>query len=797
MASEIVQTIRALRSHRAMAAAVVVSLGLGLGANAAVFSVVRGVVLKALPYPQVDRIVQIDRAATAAEASGIIGPMFQRWRASTERFAAMGALLRRSVPVGTALRTEEVEAAEVTPEFFEVFSVQPSLGHIFQAEEGVRTAVLGRVLWRRLYGDGAVPPQTILVDGEPYTVVGVLPSEFTFPGRTELWTPLPIEPEGLIRWQLPQGVTGVRIAPLEVVARLRDGATIEGAVAEGTTILFRDAPGGARARLRIRPLQDVTVGPVRPMLLALQGAVLLLLALTCANVASLLVTRGEARRGELAVRVALGASGGRLARQALAEALLLTSAGAAVALLLAVWGLGLLKTMAPATMPRVDEVRLDGGVLAAMVALALVTGLACGLLPAWRALRQAGDIRPLRRGGPSAARAGSTRPGPVLRGLAVVQFAVSIVLLAAAFGLGASVWRLARLDPGFAARRVMTGRVTVPLAKHTSPQSRVALLERLLAEVRAVPGVTGVALTDDLPFAGGDPRTLVRLEGSEAGVWGGEPPARQRIVAGEYFRLLGVDLVAGRLLAPDEPAASPAVVVNEAFVLQNMGRREIVGVVRDMKEMSLVEDPFPTIYQPLASFTTQHPRFIWVAMRLAAPYLLVEAKLAWERVLPVVRARVAAIDPELVLGDWRTLGDRVAASYAPMTFAATLMGAFGLLALATAATGLSGLLAYLVSRRTREFGVRLAFGATPRALEHLVLREGGAIVGAGVALGLLGAWQAGRVARAVSAELAGHGRETPALAAAVGVLALTALAAAWLPARRAGAVDPIRALREE
>jgi predicted permease len=806
MTGDIRHAYRVLARQPALTVTVVLSLAVGLGANAAMFSIVRGVLLRALPYENPDRVVDV-RIGTYAEAPGaMFGWQFVRWRAGTGLMRPMAGYNVKSLSLAGDGHAELVTGAEVTADFFTVLGVVPYLGSTFREEHqrpGTRAAILSWRVWERRYGnDPNIVGGTVVIEGEPYTVLGVMPAGFSFPENAECWTILTMTEDGMKVARQPGGSVSVQPARLRGIGRLTPDATIEAVQLEGRRLLAR--PAVPVTALVVR-LQDMLVGPVRQLLLVLQGAVLLLLTMVCANVTSLLLARGESRRQELAIRLALGASRWRLVRQALTESGLLVVAGAALSVAIAAWLTAAFKTLAPPEVPRLNEVELDGVVLAFIVGLSGLIALGCGALPAWRALRGDAETSALRAVG---SRAGAVGRTPAMRALVIVQIAASLVLLTGALVLVGAVWRLTRVQVGFGAPDVVTYRLTIPASLYASTAQRLALMSRVMDEVRAVPGVSAAGVSNDLPFADGDPRIRFFPEGTASSQARDAASARWRIAVGDYFRLLGLRRVDGRPLDPsDGPSAPPVVVVNETLAseyfadgravgqylrLEDNIRRQIVGVMADIKEASLWDRPLATIYYPAPQLRLYDP-FPLPVMWMSRPYILAASAGAGRSVRTSVKEAVERIDRNLVVDDASTMDERVTRSISGMRFAASVTSVFGLLALCTAVAGLYGLLAYWVARRMSEFGIRLALGATPDDLIRLVLRDGMLTMSVGIGLGLVAAWQVAHLAKSIA-----YGVGEPqvlSLAAAAGVLGTAGLLACWRPARSAARAEPLRMLR--
>lgn len=801
------RAVRLALKRPALTGCVVAMLALGLGANAAMFSVAQGVLLKALPYPEPDRILALrpDRQGVLSET--LFGHELVNLRERTRELSSVAGFATLEAPLALRHGNELVTLAEVTGGFFEVLGVRPLLGRAIEIDDerpGSRTVVLGYALWESSYQrDPDVVGSTVIVDGQPHQVLGVMFQGFDFPEGAQCWVGLAMTPDGLRMERLPGGGDRVRPAMVRTIGRLRSGASIEQARSEASALMSR---AGYPVIVSAASLQDAMVGPVRRMVWVLQGVVALLLVMVCANVAGILLALGEAGRQELTLRVVLGATRGHVLRQTLTEAALLVLLGALVGGGVAMLLVRTLRSLAPPGVPRLDDVAVDGGVLGFGIALVVTTTLACSALPAWAATASRHDMAALGQGGARFSRRGRAW---VPRALAVTQVALSLVLLTASVVPLQSLWRLMRVDVGFDPTSVVAVRLTIPATTRPTTPLRLVLLDELMIGVRSLPGLDTASLVNDLPFAGGDPRVQFRPEGGEAAADQDDPIARWRIVDPGLLRTLGVQLQQGRLLdETDNAAARPVVVVNEALarrcfggepvlgrhlVLSDQIRREIVGVVQNTKEVTLWETDVPTIYHPLAQMglTPQSPLpVLWLSRPMIVVKTLDAAGVA--RAIGHVAQRV---DPLLVVDDVQTMDRRIADSISGVRFAVLVLTTIALLALITASAGLYALLTHWVTGRTHEFGVRLALGATPGRVARAVLRDGVALVVAGIVLGTAGAWQ---LARAVSSVAAGMDEPhwLTLLPGAFVVLAVAA-AACLRPARHAAQVDPIVALRAE
>jgi predicted permease len=799
---DLLYAVRRLRRAPGFTLVAVATIALGIGANSAIFSVVRAVLLKPLPFPESERLVRV--AQTWKGQPSVYSPAnFLDVTAQTRTLEGMAAWDGSGFVLGGQGAPERVEGAEVSAGFFDVLRVHAAPGRTFAAGENepgrTRVVVLGHGLWTRRYGaDPGVVGRTLQIDREPHLVVGIAPAGFAYPEGAEVWRPLEYDA------QFRNNSRGAWY--LDVVGRLKPGVGVGTADREVATIAARlaaqypDQNEGVGAT--VIPLQEATVGEVRPALLMLLGAVGLVLLIACVNVANLLLARVAAREGELAVRTAIGAARGRLLRQLLTESVVLALIGGATGLLLAWLSLDVLLGLQPEGVPRLAEVQLDRAVVAFALALSVATGLVFGVFPAVHSTRRM-TAQALREGGRGLL---GRRGGGLRSGLVVGPMALAMVLLAGAGLLLRSFVQLRRVDPGFASAHALTFRVSLPDSAYESEPARTAFFGELLERLSGLPAVRSVGGVSGLPLGG----TRFNLSFEVAGR-PPLPPAQQpsmeiRVVTDGYFKTMGIPVVRGRGLEPgDRDGARPVVVLSETAVRRffpdedPIGKRitigwgrpdgkpkaggEVVGVVGDVKERGLATAPVPELYVPHAQLPTQ---MLDVVVRTTAdPSSLVGS----------MRTLVRGLDPELAVARVRTLDEVVARSISEPRFYTLLLGAFAGAALLLAALGIFGVMSYAVVERSREIGIRLALGASPVDVLGAVLRKALLLTAAGVAAGLAGALA---VSRALSHLLFDLSATDPAtLLGMAAVLAAVALLASYLPARQATRVDPLIALRSE
>jgi putative ABC transport system permease protein len=796
--------LRSLRSRPGISLAVLLTLTLGIGANTALFSVVRGVLLRPLPVTDPDQVVmvyQYDRISGTEREPFSVPDYFDllargRSFSGTAAFEATPMTLGRDR--GEPLR---VTATGVTQGFFDLLGAPPVMGRTFTESEdvpgGAKVAVLSNELWRsRFLGDSTILGHSLRLDDAIYTVIGVAPPGLDLPGQaTDVWLPLQLGPTST-----PRSRHNVM-----VVGRLSQGASLAGAGREMDALghqLEAEYPESNRGRgISVEGMTDVVVGGVRPALVLLLGAVALLLLVACANVASLLLAQGWARAREFALRRTLGASTFRLARQFLIESLLVTGTAGALGVGVAIWGLDLLLGLAPADLPRLSEVRVDGAVLAVTLALALSVGLAFGLVPLAQASRL--DLHAAVQGDGGRTSSAGPRRRRLRDLLVVAEIAVSALLVIGAGLLLRSLHNLRAVDPGFRTERIVKLDFRLPESRY--PQSFddypgwseiTGFHQRLVDRIGGIPGVLDAAIAAHHPLAPGFTNSFV-IEGRE-NEYQQQPEIPIRPVTPGYFATMGVPLRRGRMLESRDGAGAPDVLlINQAAArrffsgrdplgqrISFWGRsREIVGVVADERFRGLGEDAPPAAYPPIAQ------------VPMSAATLLVRSTSELPTLVPALREAVWSLDPELALSGIEPLDQTLSDSIARPRFTTVLLGGFAALALMLASIGIHGLLGYTVVQRTRELGIRIALGAPRRLVLGQVVGHGLRLAVLGVGLGLLGGLALTRLLRGF---LFGVGPTDPAIFAATPiVLAAVALLASGLPARRATRVDPMIALRSE
>ena len=808
---------RSMRKSPSFTAAVVLTLALGIGANTAIFSVLDAVLLRPLPVPAGERLVVVwgtDRTSgTVREPSSY--PDFADYRARTRAFAQLAAFTGAQVTWLPARGdAERVSSLAVTHEFLPMLGLPLVAGGGFTAEEdgpgAERVAIVGEAFWRsRLGGDAGVIGSTISLNGVEHVVIGVAPDDAAFGvdqvnaaadysgafrsgGRVDVWLPLRASAETSSRDRHPYLLIG----------RLADGATLDFAASELAQVageLEAAYASNAGRGVHLEPLEEVALGPVRPALLVLFGAVVLVLLVACVNVANLLLARGTTRAREVAVRSALGAARERIARQFAVEALLLTLLAAAAGVVLAWVGLRGLVSLAPPEVPRLQEIGLDLRVLTFTAAISIAVALVFGLVPTAQASRRdlQGTLRRESRGSASRSRR------RVRSGLVIAELALAVVLVIAAGLTLRSLRELLSVDPGFRTAGVLKAQYELPAARYPRDFANYpawpevqAFQRELIRRARELPGVQAAAIAGAHPLDVGFTNSFV-IVGRESEA-ADQPEIRTRQVSAEYFAALGVPLRAGRAFtASDDAAAPPVAVINEAaaerfFTGQDpLGQRvgfwgvarTVVGVVGNERFAGLAEAAPPAIYTPLS----QTPAFTGT--------LLVRTAGDAAALVGPVRGAARALDPSLALYGIETMDQTLSASLAERRFVSVLLSIFGAVALLLALIGVHGVLSFAVRQRVPELGIRMALGASSSRVLRLVLREGVLLAGAGVLLGAAGALAGTRL---LAGMLYGVSSTDPAtfVGVAAAILAVAAVAS-WSPARRAARVDPGITLRAE
>ena len=812
--------IRMLLKNPGFTAVAVLTLALGIGANTAIFSVVSHVLLRPLPFKDSDRLVSIweRNPARGYEMNNVSPATFVDWKTQTDAFDGIAAFgFHRSLNLTGEHEPERIIGVPISANLFSVLGVHPVHGRVFLPEEEVpdnRSVILGHGLWQRRFGsDPNIVGKTIALDGRSHTVVGIMPPKIVFPGMTgllmgfffnrpaDIWLPLALPAESL---------SNRSNHSLFAVARLKSNMPLSQATAQMDALMQRIVKAnpadliGTHAKLI--PLHEQSTGSVRSGLLVLLGAVAFVLLIACANVANLFLARAAERQKEIAIRVAVGASRGKIIQQLLAESVLLAVLGGLLGTFFAYWSLDLLVGRVSETIfittPGWNDIRIDRQVFAFTLFLSVATGLIFGCVPALRATRL--DLNQTLKEGLR----GSAARFPLRRSLVVLETALVMVLLIGAGLMVQSFVRLQSVPAGFNAARVLTMELSLPDTRYSSPDRWAAFYEQLLQRIRALPGVQSAGATTQLPLSGDVGNTAIQIEGRPPLAPGELQTADWITATPGYFAAMQIPLQAGRLFTEqDRPDSSPVCLISRGladrhFPNENpIGKRlivglgdsitnEIVGIVRDVRQRSLNSGDFPAaliggqVYLPYLQLSVGS-RVSLVIRTASEPLALASA----------VRGEIAAMDKDLPTSRIRTMETIRGNSIAQPRFRALLVGLFAALALVLALIGIYGVVAYTVTRRTREIGIRIALGAQTADVLRLLVGTGMKSVLAGIAIGAIGAFALGRFLSSLLYEIKASDPLTFVVVAII--LAGAALLACFIPARRATKVEPLEALRYE
>jgi len=792
---------RTLRKNPGFTAIVVITLALGIGVNTAIFSLVDGILLRPLPFEQPDRLVRLvqSQRQIGLESWNLSQATFTSLRDNNHSLQAVAAYSTSGANLTGDGDPERVSIGTVSADFFKVLGLQPALGRTFHAGEDTPgnngVCVISFGFWqRRFAGDPNIIGNSLNLSSTPIEVVGVMPAGFSFPRpEIEIWIPLALNP--------------TRTAPyfLKAIARLAPGVSPSEAETETTGVLWnyaRQHPDtsenrvpldqGSALKTIVTPLKEVMVGSTQKPLLILLCAVGLVLLIACANVANLLLARATSRVREIAVRFALGATPSRVARQLLTESLVLALIGGAGGVMLAWLGVRMLGRMPTDGSPRIEAVTVDGRVLAFTAGLAVLTGLLFGLMPALRAYRM-GMVAAMHEGG-----RGGTASRRSNSALVAAQFALSFVLLIGAGLLLKSFQRLQSVELGFNPEKLLTMVVSLPARKYSKPEQSIQFCDNLIDRLRSLPGVRAAGLTTNIPFVGDDNTDNFIVEGRDPG---GEGVQVQLLaMTPGHLQAMGIPLLRGRdFLETDKSDSQPVAIVDETLALMYwpdgdaIGKRvettgdmqwmTIVGVVGGIKQDGFAEKLQPHIYAPLAQSPTLVAKLVVRTDGAATP------------TIAAIRSAVSGLDPDIPVYSIRSMNDVMARTLNSQRLTNLLLTSFSVLALVLAAVGIYGTMSLYVGSRKNEFGIRLALGAQPRVLLRLVLREGILLIAAGIGIGVGGALL---LTRAMASLLFEVSPTDPLVFTGVPLLLVSvALAACFVPARRASRVDPMVALRCE
>jgi putative ABC transport system permease protein len=797
----------------------IVTLALGIGANTAIFSVVNAVLLRPLPFEESDRLVWLNESSQQMRMISISYPNFSDWRAQNQVFEKLGVFNFNSYNITGSGEAERILAGQMSADLFAALRVKAALGRIYTNDEdkpgGPPVVLLSHGFWQRRFGgDPKIIDQTLVFNGRGYTVIGVMPPGFQFPGRVEMWVPV-----GQLS-DLPNWLQRGNHPGLNGVARLKPGVTIEQARAEMDRIaanLEKQYPDTNRGNgVVIRPMLEVFVGDIRPALWTLLVAVSFVLLIACANVANLLLARAMTRQKEMALRVALGASRWRIVRQLLTESVLLSLIGGSLGLLLARWGVKLLISINPNGIPRSREIDLDGGVMIFTFTVSLLTGIIFGLAPALQASKT--DVQDALKETVRTMTAGRRW---VRGGLVVAEMALTLVLLIGAGLLIRSFYSLTQVDPGFRYENLLSFSINLPQRKYQNDQQEISFYDQLVQKMRSLPGVQSVGLSSGLPLGNNGWQTTFKIEGRPDPPPGQMPLMEACLAGADYFKAMGISLLRGRYFTEQDDKSH---LTEEKLRGLNENQRTIAGV-----NVIIIDEEFARRYWPNEDAVGQRIRLgndprspvmtvVGVVGRVKMDGLnrdsnrvqgyfhnrqfsfngmtvVVRSSVEPNWMVAAIREQVKAIDSEQPIFAVRTLEEIRSDSIAPERLNLTLLGAFAVVALMLALVGIYGVMSYAVGQRTHEIGLRMALGAQARDVLKLVVRQGMILALAGVAIGLMAAFA---LTRLMERLLFGVKAADPLTFAVIPLLLIAvALMACYIPARRATKVDPMVALRYE
>ncbi len=773
-----------------------ITLALGIGMNTAIFSVVQAVLMRPLPFANSNQLVRLfETFPQDGNSEGFVSvPNFKDWREQNQGFEHLTAIRPSAFDLTGGDLPERISGVRVSSNFFSLLDVKPILGRTLLPEEeqpGRENIVLiSHSLWQRRFGsDPNIIGRTVTIGEQSFSVVGVMPPDFQFPPRIEIWAPIAFTPR-----ELAPGRRSLHNLPI-VIARLKPGVTLERAQSEMDSIarrLEQQSPGTETGHgIRLIPLHQQMVGGVSMALYVLLAAVGFVLLIACTNVANLLLARAAARQKEMAIRTALGAARWRIIKQLLTESVLLALVGGALGVLLAVWGTDLLIAVTPSNLPRRSEISVDASVFGFAFLVSLLTGVIFGLAPALQASKV--DLVPSLKEGSQSSLLGHGHHR-ALNLFVVAEVAMALVLLVGAGLAIRSFLRLGQVNPGFDPQNVLTAHISLPSTKYRGHQT--AFYRQVLERVKSLPGVETASVNTPLPFTGGSNSTAVMIDGRS------KPDADLSLVSPEYFTAMKITLMKGRRFTElDQPGAPPVMIINEAMARRHfpgedpIGKRIkigygddpsprlVVGVVGDVKHSILDIEPRDQIYVPF----DQEPTFSFrlVVRTTVEPLSLVSA----------VHRAVLAVDKERPLAAVGTMEQLISDSIAGPRFRTRLLGLFATIALILTVVGIYGVMSYAVAQRTHEIGVRMALGAQVGDVLKLVIRQGMTLALIGVAIGLMGAFA---LTHMIKTLLFGVSATDPLTYIVIALLLIVvALLASYVPARRATKVDPMTALRCE
>ncbi len=792
--------LRQFAKSSGFTAIALLTLALGIGATTAIFSVVNGVLLRPLTYAEPERLVLIrENQLPQFPEFSVAPPNFLDWEKMTKSFERMAAYRNQSYNLTGNGEPVRVAGSRVTAGFFSTYGVAPMIGRDFRPEEDTvaqgKVVILSHAFWQRQFGgDPGALGRTIQLNGEPHVILGVMPSSFQRSANTELWAPMAFPDD-----ERANDNRGAHY--INVVARLKNGVSLQQAQSEMNVLAeqfakqYPDSNKGWGVKLFVLP--DYVVRDVKVVLYTLLGAVGCVLLIACANIANLLLARGNARLREISIRAALGAGRSRIIRQLLTESVLLSVFGGLLGILIAKWGLDALLALAPSNLPRIKELGLDPAALGFTLVLSVVTGLIFGVAPAWLATGH--DLNTTLKD----ASRGSTESGHrawFRSGLVVAEVALALLLLTGAGLLVRSFVKLSGVSPGFEPANATVINLSLPMGRYGKPEQQSAFADQLIANLRTLPGVKAVGITHTLPLVG-DWVLGFTIDGRPPIAPSDLPNTNYYAVTPDYFRAMGIRLVRGRLFTEqDDAKAAHVAVINETLARQHfpnedpIGKRinitngpdtwrEIVGIVSDVRQYGVDRPNTNQSYEPFAQKPFEN---ITAVVRTEGDARALQKSL---------RAEVFAVDKEQPVSSIRQLSDILADTIARQRFAMLLLTVFSLVALVISSIGIYGVMAYSVSQRTGEIGIRMALGATAGDVLRLILRQGLTVIGLGLGVGLLAAVAATRVVASILYNT--NPRDPLTLGLIALALGAVAFVACLIPALRATRIDPLTALRAE
>lgn len=804
MMTDLRYALRQLVKNPGFTAVAILTLALGIGACSAIFSVVNGVLLRPLDYPNADRLVVVRESQPPQFPEfSTAPPNYIDWTKQAKSFEGIAAYDGAQLNLTGEGEPQRLIGQRATANYFEVYGVEPQLGRWFLAEEDApgknHVVVLSYPFWQRVFGGAAnAIDRQVQLSGEPYTVVGIAPPNFGQQNKVDVWIPMAFKPD-----ETSNDARGAHY--ITTVGLLRPGVTVAQADAEMRVIasqLATQYPNSNKGwTVFVMSMLDYSVRNVRVVLYTLLGAVGCVLLIACANIANLLLARATARHREISIRAALGAGRGRLVRQLLTESVLLAFFGGIAGLILADWGLAALLALAPPTLPRTSNIHLDGAVVAFSLVLSLVTGIIFGAAPAWLAAHT--DVNEALKQGARGSTEGGVR-GRFRSALVILEIAFALVLLSGAGLLARSFMALTHVDPGFVPENATVLRLALPEKKYGKPEQQTAFVDSLVERLQALPGVQATGVTQAMPLIG-DYVLAFAIEGRPELPPSDWPSTNYYAVTPEYFRAMGIRLIRGRVFTTRDDARAPRVaVINETLARQFFPNedpighrinipndapgtppvwREIVGIVADIKQYGVDKETTSQSYEPFAQSPFDSLNI--VLRTSGSPAAMLSA----------LRPAVYAVDKDQPIGSIRPLEEIMAEKISQQRFAMMLLSVFSIVALVIAAVGIYGVMAYSVVQRTGEIGIRMALGAQTRDVLRLVLTQAGKLVGIGLLAGLVTTFATSRAMASILFRTSAHDPLT--LTSITILLAGVALVACLLPARRATKVNPIEALRVE